>query len=423
MSEAAMERRAGLLSSAEAAMKCRRSCNEAHTGSLKLIGGCNGVPAGAASASRRRLRYRIQSLASVLRESNSGVPVVSPDKAKTLLLVSRALASISGDIASKHGSPNPRKSATEEDQVSSYKEHRAGWKSTWGGPIGNTGGFHDITTLSPMHFTRRVPVNIPDYFYVTPALQIYSFKIFRLNENLNWPLHVYGVVAARDDVDSNRNLLFCRSRANYQVLTEKDPFLRLTGPSRAIQAKAPVDFEVELKIKYGTESQDIAFFCSTNHHHMHHHTAWFPGSSCDGELSLQTIGRAVQATVLGVCVLEGGPPFEYGCRVACSLSSAELIEDLPSNQVVLLDCHGEQIPVESDGYLTLSRNVVTAELQGTLKVVIQAYAESGAIAGQGDVDFPSQHCQMSRGVCFVGNSKVEIVVAWSLLVEDKLDIL
>lgn len=197
----------------------------------------------------------------------------------------------------------------------------------------------------------------------------------------------------------------------------------LTGPSRAIQAKAPVNFEVELKIKYGTESQDIAFFCSTNHHHTRHHTAWFPGSCCDAELSLKTVYRAVQATVLGVCVVEGGPPFEYGCRVACSLSSAELIEDPPSSQVVLLDCHGEQMVVGSEGYLNLSRNVVTVELQGTLKVVIQAYAESGAIARQADVDFPAQHCQISKGACFVGNSKVEIVVAWSLLVDNKLDIL
>lgn len=70
-----------------------------------------------------------------------------------------------------------------------------------------------------MYFTHCAPGIIASYR--TDALQIYSFKIFDLNDNLKWPLYVYGVVADRDAVDCNRNLLFSRSRANCQVVTEK----------------------------------------------------------------------------------------------------------------------------------------------------------------------------------------------------------
>ena len=80
-------------------------------------------------------------------------------------------------------------------------------------------------------------------------------------------------------------------------------------------------------------------------------------------------------------------------------------------------------PVGSDGYFGLARNVVSAELQSTLKVVIQAqsWRHGGA---QGHVEFPvQQYCQTSKGSCVVGMCKVEVVVAWSLLVENKLNLM
>lgn len=76
-------------------------------------------------------------------------------------------------------------------------------------------------TLGPMLFTPSTP-GISNYSATAShALQIYSLEIVELNVNLSWPLHVYGVVAARDAVDRNRNILFYRSRHNYQLVTKE----------------------------------------------------------------------------------------------------------------------------------------------------------------------------------------------------------
>ena len=72
--------------------------------------------------------------------------------------------------------------------------------------------------LSPMQFTHHTPGSIPSPAAITGStLQIYSIKIKSI-KGLNWPLRVYGEVAARDTVDRNRNILFSRSRFDYQEL-------------------------------------------------------------------------------------------------------------------------------------------------------------------------------------------------------------
>jgi hypothetical protein len=74
-----------------------------------------------------------------------------------------------------------------------------------------------------MYYTHWTPERIPFMIGIATtgsSLQIYSFKIQMKGENLNWPLYVYGVVAARDKVDRNRNLLFYRPRHDCQILTE-----------------------------------------------------------------------------------------------------------------------------------------------------------------------------------------------------------
>jgi hypothetical protein len=71
-----------------------------------------------------------------------------------------------------------------------------------------------------MHFTGCTPGIIPHSAAAATALQIYSIKIIDVHPILGWPLYIYGLVAARDTMDRNRNLLFCRSRANCQKITQ-----------------------------------------------------------------------------------------------------------------------------------------------------------------------------------------------------------
>ncbi|KAI5010081.1 hypothetical protein ZWY2020_012218 [Hordeum vulgare] len=300
------------------------------------------------------------------------------------------------------------------------------WETVWGSKSVRCGGFPDTTTLSPMHFTHYTPNTIPSSCGVTGnTLQIYSIQILELKRGLNWPLKLYGVIAARDTVDRNRNIVFSRSSLYSQELNEDGSSLCLTGPSRAIVAMGPVDFEIELEIKEGEESQDKELITLSKRYDGTCTSLMFENSLCVALLKLEQLSEAVQATVMGVCVVEGDWPFEHGCRVACSLSFAadEVVAD--GDEVVLLDCRGgdAEVHVGSDGYLHLSRNVVSVQSQGTLVLVIRTYLESGCPAQDWKVEFPAQPCQTSERECSVGNSKVKVVVAWSLLVKEKQDLL
>lgn len=195
----------------------------------------------------------------------------------------------------------------------------------------------------------------------------------------------------------------------------------MTGPSHAIVAEDRVDFEVELRIIEGDdEIKDRVLMSLRKRYDGAEQPLCFHGSLCSAELSLGRLAATVQATIVSVQLVKGRWPFECGGRVACSLSTANVI-DPPCGQVVMLDSV-QEIPEDGlDGYLPLSRNVVSVELQGRLKVVIQAYA--GSDWKSGHVYFSPQYCNTSQDKCTVGDSQMEITVAWSWLVRDKMDLL
>jgi hypothetical protein len=70
-----------------------------------------------------------------------------------------------------------------------------------------------------MRFTDIEPSNRDRIVYPTGTLQIFSFKVTRIGEELRWPLDVYGLIAIRDHLDRNRNIIFARSRDNCQTIT------------------------------------------------------------------------------------------------------------------------------------------------------------------------------------------------------------
>ncbi|KAM0866494.1 hypothetical protein ACQ4PT_042592 [Festuca glaucescens] len=181
-----------------------------------------------------------------------------------------------------------------------------------------------------------------------------------------------------------------------------------------------VDFEVELRLKEGEEYQDKELITLSKRYDGTCTSVMFENNLCKAVLKVEQLSKAVQATIMGICVVEGKWPFEYGCRVACSLADA-------ADEVVLFDCRGDstsnEVHAGSNDYLHLSRNVISVQSQGTLKVVIRSYLKSGRAARSWNFDFTAQHCQTSERECSVGSIKVKVVVAWSLLVKEKLDLL
>ncbi|XP_020188959.2 uncharacterized protein [Aegilops tauschii subsp. strangulata] len=305
--------------------------------------------------------------------------------------------------------------------------------------------FEQQTTLSPMYFTHWTPGQIlPNYAETEGiSLQVYSFKITKIKGNLCWPLQVYGVVAARDNSDRKRNIIFNRLRHDCQEIFSDDPFLRLTGPSRAIMALSPLNFEVQLKLKGATESGDRALMNLTEHYVRGiSNTITFSNCLCKAELRVEELSSSVQATFLGVRVVKDGPcPFEYGGRVACSSPPREVVrmddKGIPHFvvdscfQVVLLDsrhCVRGKMPIGEDGCLDLSRRFVSVKLQKEnnqqfkecLAVVFEAYSESGDIAAQTHVRIKPRTCNISQHTCDLGGSKVEITIAWSAIVRTDL---
>ncbi|KAF7006868.1 hypothetical protein CFC21_021868 [Triticum aestivum] len=315
-------------------------------------------------------------------------------------------------------------------EANSFASYRKSWESNWGAC--SRGFFEDTTTVSPMHFTHCTPGCDPgDAAIAGATLQIFTIKFEELKGGLEWPLSVYGVVAARDCVDHSRNLLFSCDRWRSQNLSQEDPFLRLIGPSRAIVFTDDVYFETELRVKGKTLSQDTALV-SGRRHYSGGRTISFSNCFCRIELCMERIHETVQATILGVRVKNGPWPFDYGGKVAC-LSPSRTYKvtggkvfyttHAPSMEVVMLASRGRTMPKGSCGYLRLSRHVVSVELEGSLNVVIQAYSESGDITAQGEVCFTPKVCNISQETCFLGDSdpkvEVEITVAWSLLVSNR----
>ncbi|XP_048550614.1 uncharacterized protein LOC125530265 [Triticum urartu] len=266
-----------------------------------------------------------------------------------------------------------------------------------------------------------------EYFKKSLELDQYFFA----KEDLNWPLKVYGKIAARDTVDRNRNILFSRSKCDYQEPNGQDDSLCLTGPSRAIVALGHVDFEVELKVIEGAVSQSLIICggryggtddCSSSSASVTYGgdgpTFLLSNHRCTTEVTLEQLDRSHQATIVGVRVTKGAWPIKYGCWVICfwaPASTADVI-DTTCRPVVLLDRRGKGLHRGSENYLQLSRKVVSVQSQGTLRVAIEAYGKSRRwIARKGHIDFPVQQCQTSKRACLVGDTTVEVVLAWSLL--------
>ncbi|XP_048541189.1 uncharacterized protein LOC125520338 isoform X2 [Triticum urartu] len=295
------------------------------------------------------------------------------------------------------------------------------WENSWGGEFGS---FEYYTCVRAMLFTCRPT---PSHAGVKTCLQIFSIRVTEINDALEWPLEVYGLVATRDSVDHNRNVIFRRGRDACLQLTQQDPLLTLTGPSRAIVFTGPVDVEIQLRLKgrttehedkdliskvlvYGRDPSDKFADAGIGNHDIMH-------SSCSSELcSLQVtsalLAGAVEATVICAKVIQGRWPKNLGIRIVAR--SASIDEDL-----VLLDARDGTFRVDlADGIIALSRHVVCVEKDGRLKLCIEAYSKrSGCMYEKSDVtELVPKRSSASLGRCKLAFCTVQFTVGWSCLV-------
>lgn len=288
----------------------------------------------------------------------------------------------------------------EENQITNFRQF---WERVWGSYFGS---FDDETSLGPMRYTSEPNVGRPEQ-----TLQIFSIRITDPTDGLNWPLHVHGYVAMRDTIDHNRNYLFRRTRDNCQTLTQKDPFLLLTGPSRAVVLVDPITFEVELKVKGKGKSGDemLAFGTFDVRERSHGKDGFLKfeyHKRCTLQYKFALLPRSVEATI-SIKVVDGSWPDNHIGEVVCLTSSV-------NEKVVLLHSRDGEMPIDSNGVIELSRRVVSVELNKNLLVAVDA-SQTGFLARATEI-FKPKKSGMSRGMCDLGSCKMEVTVAWSLFV-------
>jgi len=303
------------------------------------------------------------------------------------------------------------KEKSEEDkEIVSYRRH---WENCYGKYFGS---FEDTTVVPPMRYTFG---SIPTSATMEQGLHIFSIKVAQLKEEegLHWPLHVYGLIAIRDSLDPRRNILFHRARDNCQTITEEDPHLLLTGPSRAVVIIDPVSFEVQVKAKGESESEDkvlVSDVLTTQHavSHMGHpppiNTSYLWGKRCTLGFSFAVLAQTVEATICVEVLERSWPENVPGKITACTTS-------LPDMKISLLDYRGERVPINNSGVIMLSRQVVSVELSGKLKVEVEA--RYGGELVKGYVSFIPKKATISFQRCDMFFCKLGITVGWSLFTE------
>ncbi|WVZ82661.1 hypothetical protein U9M48_029902 [Paspalum notatum var. saurae] len=303
------------------------------------------------------------------------------------------------------------------------------------------GSFEDTTAIPPMRFTYGPP---PPNSITCPmeTLQVFSAK----------PLDVFGFIAIRDWIDHNRNVIFNRARDNCQTLTQEFPIIMfcieyvaqhylfcssspitylmvlhacrkqdhnlvLVGPTRAIVCgiQGPATFEVDLKVKGATESQDKCLsFLAAKFLFMDSYKSRLTNISYTSKLSLSTleftlgcIVQSVEATIF-MRVIRGSWPddfcFEFaalatdasGKNTACA-DNAPCID---REKFVLLDSRGQKVPPACD----------------ELKVSVKVWKDYNTVMVKEEVFTPLKS-GLSYDELDIGFCAVEVNIAWSLIMK------
>uniref|UniRef100_A0ACD5UUX1 Uncharacterized protein n=1 Tax=Avena sativa TaxID=4498 RepID=A0ACD5UUX1_AVESA len=181
----------------------------------------------------------------------------------------------------------------------------------------------------------------------------------------------------------------------------------------------PVNYEVELKVKGDTPSEDklLSLLLIEDKYYpptercqgVHCHT--YSSKLSTVEVTVGHLSRTVEATIV-FQVVEGSWPIQYHGRFVAHMAS---LDDL---EMELVDSRGGTVTTSSDGAIELSRCVVPVEVDGELKLWVDAWHDDdrGIVVGKDQVTFAPGRAGRSVDTCDVGFCKMRVTVAWSLLV-------
>ncbi|KAG2572306.1 uncharacterized protein LOC120641079 [Panicum virgatum] len=243
------------------------------------------------------------------------------------------------------------------------------------------------------------------------TLQVFSVKVAELTGGLQWPLDVFGMVALRDMLDHNRNIIFKRGRDNCQTLTDENPYLVLSGPVRGVVYTAPVIFEVRLSVRGITESDDkelsllAARLVNLSYNPLESLLIKKSYTSRLSTLDFEhgNIVYSVEATI-SVKVISGPPDGFYGEFAAAT--------DSLKCEILLHSSGFEERHLAGDE-IKLSRSVVSVESFG--KLIVSVRASDGSVTLTGTKKFRPLEKGITTGRLRIAKlCQLEFTVAWSL---------
>uniref|UniRef100_A0ACD5ZM49 Uncharacterized protein n=1 Tax=Avena sativa TaxID=4498 RepID=A0ACD5ZM49_AVESA len=304
---------------------------------------------------------------------------------------------------------DPTEDLSDDWETVQAKRFRKFWEFSWADCFGS---FEDTTPIQPMLYTDVKPQ--PGTAYPIRTLQVFSVRVAAIKDELEWPLDVFGIVAARDSVDHNRNIIFNRTRDNCQTIRRERPCLTLTGPTRAIVVEDLMHFEVTLQVKGTTESEDrylsYLSLCCRDSGSSKSYVFKRVGTSklSTVELVLGDMAKSVEATI-SVRVAGAGWPEGFQGVIFANTTSID------ARKIELLTFTDDKLPVAADGTIQLSRRVVSVEADGELGVSVVATCLEEQNVERDSITFEAMKASRSMRVLEFLSCKLEVTVAWSLV--------
>ncbi|CAM0909924.1 unnamed protein product [Alopecurus aequalis] len=281
-----------------------------------------------------------------------------------------------------------RRDPNQDDDDRDYQEYRGHWEWKTAKEFGS---FEDRTRIPAMCFTDEP---VPPRTIYLPTMQIFSVKVDEVDGDLHWPLDVFGVVAVRDDIDYNRNIIFERKRDNCQTLSEQ---VKHTNESE--------DKDLSLIATRYKCCESIDYQAGQYTPRSCVSSQKFKSKLSTLELTCGIVVPSIEATI-SVRVVEGSWTDGFSGRfTACTANFSHM-------KVSLLEFRDGNVPVFAvDGTIELSRRVVPVELSGELRICAALWRGSNKV--EHEVFFEPLKSGRSSRFFFVDSCKMEVTVGWS----------